>query len=170
MDQSKIANLNPQEYTHLPHADQHFEDHEQTDVAVRPLAWTLVAIAVVIVVTMVGMWGFFELLEHWQENATENQARSAIDPKKVPIRMVPDGYPALQGVPAERANANSPAQDTEEMRKENAEILAGHKPMRKGLKPGKSIESAMDEALSNKIFKTAAPGGAGEPTTRQASR
>lgn len=158
MDKSKIENLNPQDYTHLPHADQNFDAHEQSDVAIRPLVGTLVAIAIVIAVSMVGMWGFFQLLHHWTSTASDNQKLSSLDPS---IRKVPDGLPALQGVPAEGANPNLPAQDWDVMRERNKEILAGHKGMRPGLEPGLPIEEAIDKALASGMFKTKSNAGGG---------
>jgi len=158
MDQSKIAHLNPQDYTHLPHPQQDFEGHEQTDVAIRPLFWTLIAIALVIIVTAIGMWGLFRTLEYLSTGATENQAMS--DVEKIGFRHVPDGMPPLQGVSAQEGNPNSPANDTDEMRETNKKILAGKQGMRPGMQAGLPIEDAMTEALAKKIFKTAgAPAG-----------
>ena len=154
MEQSKIAHLNPQDYTHLPHVDQDFEGHEQTDVAIRPLIWTLITIGVVIIVTAIGMWGFFSMMRYMSGQSAENQAMS--DVEKIGFRHVPDGMPELQGVSAQDGNANSPAQDTDKMRDMNKKILAGTEGMRKGMQPGMAIEAAMDEALAKKIFKTAA--------------
>jgi hypothetical protein len=154
MDQSKIAHLNPQDYTHLPHADQDFEAHEQTDVAIRPLFWTLIAIAIVIIVTAIGMWGFFNMMKYLSSRSPENQAMS--DVEKIGFRHVPDGMPELQGVSAQDGNANSPAQDTDRMRGMNKEILGGKMGLRPGMQPGLPIEEAMNEALAKKIFKTAA--------------
>src|SRR5437762_262787 len=105
MDKSKIANLNPQEYTHLPHSEQDFQGHEQTDVAIRPLIGTLVAIAVVIVVSAIGMWGLFQLFKHLSETASDNQPHSQLSQVEAPVRKVPQGYPELQGVPAKSQNA-----------------------------------------------------------------
>jgi hypothetical protein len=154
MDQSKIKNLNPQEYTHLPHAEQHFEAHEQTDVAIGPLVATLIAIALTVIVSAVGLWGMFELLEYLARNDAGNQNLSKVEPS---VRKVPDGYPDLQGIPAADTNANSPAQDMVKFREHNDRVLAGEKPMREGLKAsGKSIEQVMDEALAGGMFKTAA--------------
>src|SRR3954454_15007199 len=96
MDQSKIANLNPQEYTHLPHADQHFEEHEQSDVAIRPLAWTLVAIVAIVVFTAIGMWGMFHVMKNVAEKDPENQALSTVE--SIGPRQGPEGYPPLQGI------------------------------------------------------------------------
>jgi hypothetical protein len=154
MDKSKIEKLNPQEYTHLPHADQHFEDHEQSDVAIRPLAWTLVVIALVVIVTGIGMWGLFKVFDHVAKNQPENQRFSQV--KALEQRVGPEGYPPLQGVIAGSAHQRTPAQDMDQMRLDNAQILAGQKPMREGLKPGMAIDRAIDEALSRRIFKTAA--------------
>jgi hypothetical protein len=154
MDQSMIAHLTPQDYTHLPHAAQDFEAHEQTDVAIRPLVWTLITIAVVIIVTAIGMWGFFSMMKYLSGNAAENQAMS--DVERIGFRHVPEGMPELQGVSAQDGNANSPAQDTDKMRETNRKVLAGKEGMRKGMQPGLPIEAAMDEALAKKIFKTAA--------------
>jgi hypothetical protein len=151
MDKSKIESLNPQEYTHLPHAEQHFEGHEQTDVAIRPLVWTLVSIGLIIVVSLIGMWGLFKVLKLMADKETENQQFSAVE---APPREVPQGYPPLQGIPARSAHQLMPAGDMKVMKQENLEILAGKRPMRAGLPPGKPIDQAMDEALSKKIFKT----------------
>jgi hypothetical protein len=153
MDQSKIAHLNPQEYTHLPHAKQDFEAHEQTDVAIRPLVATLITIAVVIVVTVIGMWGLFKMMEHLAGKAPENQKMSTVE--TIGFRKVPEGMPELQGVSTQGGNPNTPAEDTAKMKKQNAEVLAGQLPMRTGMPNGLKIEAAMDEALSKKIFKTA---------------
>ena len=161
MDQSKIQNLNPQEYTHLPHADQHFEDHEQTDVAIRPLVATLVAIALTVVVSAVGLWGLFELFEYMARNDEGNQNLSKVEPA---VRQVPQGYPELQGVPAAEANPNSPAQDMSKFRRHNDEVLAGREPMRTGLQPGLPIDDAMEKALKGGVFKTAQAGPATRPS------
>jgi hypothetical protein len=164
MDQSKIANLNPQDYTHLPHADQKFEEHEQTDVAIRPLVWTLISIALIIIVSAVGMWGLFRVFKYTAENNPENQRMSAVE--TTGFRHVPEGLPELQGIFAQGGNPNSPAQDTARMKAHNAEMLAGRAPLRDGLKtPEMSIEQAMQTALDKKIFKTA-PGAAGKQATR----
>jgi hypothetical protein len=168
MDQSKIANLNPQEYTHLPHADQHFDEHEQSDVAIRPLAWTLVAIVAVVVLTAIGMWGMFEVLKRQANNDPANQKVSAVEWESIGPRQGPEGYPPLQGILSRDGNPNSPAQDTLQMKIENDAILAGDAPMRKGmkgLKPGLNIEKAMDDALARGIFKTA-----GTPAQKPAGR
>lgn len=166
MDQSKIAHLNPQDYTHLPHAKQDFEGHEQTDVAIRPLVATLITIAVVIVVTVIGMWGFFRTMKYLSEKAPENQKFTAVETEGMAPRQVPAGMPELQGVPIKGANPNSPAKDTDEMRKKNAEILAGNMGMRPGMQPGTPIEKAMDEALAQKIFKTAGAAPASRPAAQ----
>jgi hypothetical protein len=160
MDKSKIEHLNPQEYTHLPHAEQDFEAHEQTDVAIRPLVWTLVTIAVVVVISGIGMWGLFEVLERFAQNQPENQRFSNVE--AVERREVPEGYPPLQGIIARSGNERSPAQDMEMMRRENVQILAGERPMREGLQPGMPIDRAIDEALSRRIFKTAGTQPAGQ--------
>jgi hypothetical protein len=152
MDKSKIEKLNPLEYTHLPHEEQKFEDHEQTDVAIRPLAWTLVAIAVIIAVSAIGLWGLFHVFKTVADHQTENQRFSAVEGE---TRAVPAGLPPLQGIPTRSTHERAPAQDMDELRKENALILAGKKPMREGLEKGMSIDEAMDMALSRKIFKTA---------------
>jgi hypothetical protein len=165
MDQSKIAHLNPQDYTHLPHAKQDFEAHEQTDVAIRPLVATLITIAVVIVVTVIGMWGFFNMLEYLAGKAPENQKFSDVETKGIAPRQVPAGMPELQGVPIAGANPNTPAKDTDEMRQKNAKTLAGQEGMRPGMQPGLAIDEAMNEALSKKIFKTA-----GAPASRPAAQ
>ena len=148
MDKSKIANLNPQEYTHLPHADQHFEEHEQTDVAIRPLVATLIGIAVLVAVSAIGLWGMFELMKYIAHRSSDNQQISKIEPV---TRTVPAGYPPLQGVPAPQQDPNTPAQDMEVMRKENLHKLTG-------------IEKAMDEALAKGIFKTSGKTPATQPT------
>ncbi len=153
MDKSKIEHLNPQEYTHLPHAEQKFEDHEQSDVAIRPLVGSLVLIGLTVVVTAVGIWGLFEVFEYVARNSPSNQNLSKIEPT---TRNVPQGYPDLQGVPAAGANPNSPAQDMKKFKAEQDKILAGEAPMRSGLKPGMPIDKAIDEALAKGIFKTAA--------------
>ena len=161
MDQSKIQNLNPQEYTHLPHADQNFEAHEQSDVAIRPLIATLIAIALTVVVSAAGLWGLFELFEFMSRNASDNQNLSKVEPV---VRKVPQGYPDLQGVPAANQNPNSPAQDMTKFRGHNDEVLAGKAPMRTGLRPGLPIDEAMDKALASGVFKTAQAGPATRPS------
>ena len=155
MDQSKIAHLNPQDYTHLPHAQQDFEAHEQTDVSIRPLVLTLISIAVVIIVTAVGMWGLFQTLKYFSNNAPENQKLTAVETDTLDPRHGPEGYPELQGVAIRGANPDSPAKDTDAMRDTNKKILAGKEGMRPGMPPGLPIEEAMNEALAKKIFKTA---------------
>jgi hypothetical protein len=164
MDQSKIAHLNPQEYTHLPHAQQDFEGHEQSDVSIRGLVITLITIALVIIITVIGMWGLFRTLDYMAGKAPENQRLSTVE--TIGFRHGPEGYPELQGVPAQGGNRNSPALDTDAMRKKNADILAGKEGMRPGFKPGMDIEKAMDEALAKKIFKTAAAAPANGPAAQ----
>jgi hypothetical protein len=166
MEKSKIENLNPLEYTHLPHAEQHFEDHEQSDVAIPPLVASLIAIALTVLISAVGLWGLFELFEYMARNAADNQNLSKVEPS---IRHVPVEYPELQGVPAAEANPNSPAQDMTIFRADNDQILTGQKPMRPGLKPGMSIDKAMDEALARGIFKTAPATQPTQPAERSAS-
>ena|SRR5687768_4294520 len=165
MHKSKIENLNPQEYTHLPHAEQKFEDHEQTDVAIRPLVWTLIGIAGIIVVSGVGMWGLFEFYEYLNKNASDNQPLSEVSTISDP-RLVPDGMPELQGVPT-TDNPRSPARDMELMRERNEKVLAGKAPMRDGIANGMPIEAAMAQALENRIFKTAKAGATTAPAATQ---
>src|SRR5688572_21649520 len=153
MDKSKIEHLNKQEYTHLPHAEQEFENHEQTDVSIRPLVGTLVAIAAVLVFSYLGMWGLFELFKWQTEIAADNQRMTTVAPS---IRQVPEGLPALQGVPAAQANPRTAAQDMELLRKRNALVMKGEQAMRTerqqpGMHAGMPIERAIDEALEQKI-------------------
>ena len=156
MDKSKIEHLNKQEYTHLPHAEQEFENHEQTDVSIRPLVGTLVAIAAVLLFSYAGMWGLFELFKYQSENASDNVRMTTVAPS---VRHVPEGYPALQGVPAAEANPNTPKQDMDVLRDQNALIMSGQRAMRTdkqqpGMRPGMPIDRAIDEVLSRKVFKT----------------
>jgi hypothetical protein len=146
--------------------DQQFEGHEQTDVAIRPLVWTLVAIALVIVVSGIGLWGLFEVFKRVANTQAENKRYSNVE---ADAREVPAGYPPLQGIPALSTNQRSPAQDMEAMKRDNEKILAGNMPMRPGLPNGKPIEAAMDEALSKKIFKTQ-PAAAKQPQQPVKSR
>ena len=155
MDKSKIEHLNKQEYTHLPHAEQEFENHEQTDVSIRPLVGTLIAIAAVLVFSYLGMWGLFELFKWQTETAADNQRMTTVAPS---IRQVPEGLPALQGVPAPQANPRTAAQDMDRLRLRNAEVMNGQRPMRDereqpGMQAGMPIGRAIDEALEKKIFK-----------------
>ena len=156
MDKSKIEHLDKQEYTHLPHVEQEFENHEQTDVSIRPLVGTLVAIAAVLLFSYAGMWGLFELFKYQTVNASDNVRMTTVAPS---IRQVPEGYPALQGVPAAEANPNTPAQDMNVLRQQNALIMSGQRAMRTekqqpGMRPGMPIDRAIDEVLSRKMFKT----------------
>lgn len=158
MDTSKIEHPGQQGHTHLPHAEQEFENHEQTDVAIRPLVVTLGALAVVLLVSYVGMWGTFELFKAQTQSPANNPRMSEV---KSGLRQVPEGLPALQGVPAAEANPNTPAQDMDDLRERSALVLSGQRPMRDkkqqpGMKPGMPIELAMDAAMSRKIFKTQA--------------
>ena len=154
MDKSKIENLNPQEYTHLPHAEQHFEDHEQTDVAIRPL-----------VVDARRHRAGRDRDGHRHVGAVRSvRARgeeaagepAVLEGEGPGAAQGPEGYPPLQGIIAGSANQRTPAQDMDQMRRDNVQVLAGQKPMREGLKPGMPIDRAIDEALSRRIFKTAA--------------
>lgn len=158
MDKSKIEHLNKQEYTHLPHAEQDFEAHEQTDVAIRPLVITLVVLAAVVAASYIGMYGVFTLFDKMERESASNPKLSNVESG---IRRVPEGVPALQGVPAEEANPNTAAQDMELLRKRNGQVMSGAEPMRKGLKPGMPIDRAMDEAMSRNLFKTRAGNDAG---------
>ena len=164
MDKSKIEHLNKQEYTHLPHAEQDFEAHEQTDVAIRPLVITLVVLAAVVAASYIGMAGVFTLFDNMEKDSANNPKLSNVDSG---IRGVPEGVPPLQGVQAAEANPNTPAQDMELMRERNGQVMSGAEPMRKGLKPGMPIDRAMDEAMSRNLFKTRAGGaqGAAAPST-----
>ena len=156
MDKSKIEHLNKQEYTNLPHAEQDFEAHEQTDVAIRPLVITLVVLAAVVAASYVGMAGVFTLFDKMEKNSASNPKLSNVDSG---MRRVPEGMPALQGVQAAEANPNTAAQDMELLRKRNGQVMSGAGPMRAGLKPGMPIDRAMDEAMSQNLFKTRAGGG-----------
>lgn len=158
MDKSKIEHLDKQEYTHLPHAEQDFEAHEQTDVAIRPLVITLAVLAAVVAVTYVGMAGVFWLFDDMAQDSPDNPKLTNV---KSGVRLVPEELPALQGVPAPKANPNTAAQDMEQLRERNEAVMSGRLPIREGLAPGMPIDRAIDEAMSRKIFKTRA-GSEGE--------
>ena len=162
MDKSKIEHLDKKEYTHLPHAEQEFENHEQTDVAIRPLVWTLVVLVVVVGVTYAGMAGVFQLFDYMAEKSSDNPKLTNVE--SAAVRTVPADKPALQGVPALEANPNSPAQDMVLFRDKTKEVMAGRAPMRPGFKNGMPIDQAIDEAMSRKIFKTRAAAET-QPTT-----
>lgn len=166
MDKSKIEHLNKQEYTHLPHAEQDFEAHEQTDVAIRPLVITLVVLAAVVAASYIGMAGVFWLFDKMEKESANNPKLSNVDSG---TRRLPEGVPPLQGVQAAEANPNTAAQDMELLRKRNGQVMSGAEPMRKGLKPGMPIDRAMDEAMSRKIFKTRAGNDAGAEGASTAS-
>jgi C4-type Zn-finger protein len=156
MDKSKIEHLNKQEYTHLPHAEQEFENHEQTDVAIRPLVVTLLVLAAVVAVSYVGMVGVFTLFDNMEKGSSSNPKLTNVEGG---IRRVPEGFPALQGVQAKEANPNTPAQDMDQLRARNDAVLGGRVAMRDGIARGMPIDRAMDEAMSRKIFKTAGAEG-----------
>ena len=161
MDKSKIEHLNKQDYTHLPHAEQEFENHEQTDVSIRPLVATLAAIGIVLLVSYVGLAGLFQLFKMQTTSEGKNPRMTQVESPNV--RKVPEGFPELQGVPAPEANPNTPAQDMDKLRDRNALILSGREAMRPGMQPGMPIGQAMDQAMSRGIFKTRPTSGQGSP-------
>ena len=80
------------------------------------------------------MWGLFEVFKRFAKDQPENQRFSQV--KALEQRESPEGYPPLQGIIARSGHERTPAQDMDQMRRDNVQILAGEKPMREGLKPG----------------------------------
>lgn len=139
--------FNQDEFTHQPHADEHPEQREHSDVRIAPLAWSLAALVVTTLFTLGLIYSMIRGFEFWEARQPESQRRSALDARP---EALPAGVPPLQGVagPADqpRFHGNTPAKDMIVFRRENEELA---KYGAKGVYP---IEQAMKLALERDIF------------------
>jgi hypothetical protein len=157
-DDPELRPLPPDQlHYHVPHPDAHPEQHEHSDVPIRPLAITLAAIAGTCLVTFVLLYWVF--WHYKSDQQAQERPRTAVPMAKA---IVPE--PRLQGVPG--LSDNHPSQDLKQMRQGyDAELTAYG---RNGDAPTARIpiERAMDLALERKMFPTggqsAPPKGGGK--------
>ena len=108
------------EFTHLPHEDQHPEQHEHTDVGVRPLVWFGIGFVVFALLTNAMLFVLFRVFERQESRPSSSAFGGA-------VQALPPGTPPLQGVPGPAANPrfhpNTPAGDMREWRQRTQRVL-----------------------------------------------
>ena len=149
---------------HVPHHDPRPEQHEHSDVPIRPLAITLLAIAGLLLFSFVFLLFLFNRYEKQQESMemprtglTNPEGQSVVRP------VVPE--PRLEGIPG---FSNNPyTQELSKLRaRHDADLNDGGKSAEEGYAKI-PIDRAMDLAVERGMFKTAPagappnPGGAG---------
>src|SRR5687767_8460805 len=129
--------------THAPHVDERPEQHEHTDVKIKPLAWTFVALCVL---GIVGHGGLFWL--HWgyqraqdAENSKEQKSLVQTGGQRAPA----SGVPRIQGVP--EYNPLTPVQEMNKWRDAETERL------NKGEPGALAIDEAIQRALEQGVYK-----------------
>jgi len=143
-DDPELRPLPPDKlHYHVPHSDAHPEQHEHSDVPIRPLAIALIGLAAMCVVTILlcyfVFWGY----------------KSQQEARDVPRTMVPMPRPdvpepRLQGVPG--YSDNHPSQDQVQMKEHFDAELTTYGRSADGAKARVPIGRAMDLALERKIF------------------
>lgn len=108
------------EFTHLPHEDQHPEQHEHTDVRVRPLVLFGVGFVVFAALTNVLLFVLFRVFEEREERPSSSAFGGG-------VQALPVGTPPLQGIPGPtndpRFRANTPAADMRQWRDRERRVL-----------------------------------------------
>ena len=134
---------------HVPHPDAHPERHEHSDVPIRPLVISLVAIAVVLSLMF---WFLHALFFHYkgQQEALEVK-RTNVPDAKPPITR-----PRLQGVPG--FNDKPSSVEMKDLREAYREELDTYGKTPDGF-ARVPIDRAMDMALEKGIFKTTQQSG-----------
>jgi hypothetical protein len=107
------------ETAHPPHSTG--DRHEMTDLSVKAIAMVLVAGAIVVLFTLVGVYWLFFAFGELDRRFLDNPPMTAIKAPKIEPRE-----PRIQGIPG--FHTNLPWQDTAEMKKETAADLStfGH--------------------------------------------
>jgi len=134
---------------HVPHHDARPEMHERSDVPIRPLVITLVAIAATCVVSCVLLYWVF-----WQYKS--QQDAQELPRTAVPVAKPNVPEPRLQGIPG--FNDNDDRQDLKDLRAQYTAQLTGYGREPNGGTAHISINRAMDLALERKMFPVAAAG------------
>lgn len=138
------------EYTHQPHPDQRPDEHEQSDVKIRPLVIFIIFFAGVTAATLVGMRVLIAVFQNEAAKSPENQRKSLVASQ--PQRL-PAGVPILQGVPGPadqpRFHGNTPAKDMAEFAALNKRILE----QGDGKTGAMPIKMAMEAALTKDVYK-----------------
>ena len=135
---------------HVPHADPHPEQHEHSDVPIRPLAIALGAIAATCVVTVVLLYFVFWRYKTQQESL--ERPRTAV-PLAKPV--VPE--PRLQGVPG--FSSSHPSEEMADLRRRDQEELNSYGRSEEQGKARVPIDRAIDLALERKLFPVAGKEG-----------
>lgn len=154
--------FNQDEFTHQPHSDEHPDHREHSDVRIAPLVWSLVALVLTTIFTLVLIFGMIKGFEFWQARQPESQRRTVLNERP---EVLPAGVPPLQGIPGPadqpRFHANTPAKDMAAFRAQNNNVL---KFGDKGVLP---VEQAMQLAVEKNIFaKEPTPPMAGSDSSR----
>jgi hypothetical protein len=169
-DDPELRPLPPDKlHYHVPHPDARPEQHEHSDVPIKPLVLALASIVGVCLLSFVLLYFLFWSY-YWQQRNAE-KPRTA-----VPVAQSNVPEPRLQGVPG--FSNNHPTKDMLELRKQYKAELEGY-----GRGPNDAaviaIDRAMDLALEKGLFpvRTQAPARGGNqaggatprPTTRPAA-
>ena len=128
---------------HVPHRDAHPEQHEHSDVPIRPLALALGGIAGTCVFTIVLL--YFVFWHYKRQQDTLDLPRTAV-PMAKPV--VPG--PRLQGVPG--FSDNNDSQDLQALRDHYAARLNSYGRDEGGKSAHIPIDAAMDLAIQRKMF------------------
>src|SRR3954462_1061506 len=135
-----------------PHPiEEHPERHEHRDAQVRPLVWIVIVFVIAALIWQVGLVWVFKIFEAQTQRG--QMRNTAIEPGRV---ETPE--PRLQGIP--RYHPNVPAQDANEIRKENQKKLSSYG---KGIDANMAripVDRAMELALQRDLFPTTQKGGA----------
>lgn len=140
------------EFTHLPHEDQHPEEHEHTDVNTRALVMFVAGFVVFAALTFVFLWVLFRLNAHEKDVGPVTLVPRAAE-------QLPPGTPPLQGVPGPkdqpRFDPNPPAEDMKLFRERNERILREGAEVNEGDRKVYVIPvaEAMRIALDKNIFQ-----------------
>jgi hypothetical protein len=153
------------EYTHQPHPDQRPEEHEHSDVKIRPLVIFIIFFAGVTAATLVGMRLMMAFFKAEANRDPGNQRQSLVAAQ--PARLASE-VPLLQGVPGPvdqpRFHANTPAQDMKAWGERNKRLMEQGDPTT-GAWP---IELAMKASIDKDLYKAdlqAARIAASQPAT-----
>ena len=148
-DDPELRPLPPDKlHYHVPHPDAHPELHEHSDVPIRPLAITLVAIAATCLLSGALLYWVFWSFKSQQE--AQEVPRTA-----VPVAKPTVPEPRLQGVPG--FSDNHPTQDMNQMRERYRAELTGYGPNGDANTARIPIDRAMDLAIERRMFPTAGP-------------
>jgi hypothetical protein len=142
---------------HVPHTDAHPEQHEHSDVPIRPLVIGLVTIAVMCVVSFVMAW--------WMFGRYDRQQRALEIPRtNVPNAKPPIPEPRLEAVPG--LSTNPERQDVNALRSRYRLELNGWLPAKDEGFAEVPVDRAMDLAVERGMFKSVQGGARRGATTR----